>query len=245
MATPLRKIKKLTAHQLRRMREDIYKKHVMPRPRGLFTGVDGERFQIPAPGARAKNFNAFVAANFVQGFEPGSWPDVVTGLPVYQKLKDYSNTEYGAAMIFRVLQDNNNKSTQHFQVRYDDGAAGEKAQAGFNFILLSKGFPDTTPFKGGEKKYPLSIIHHEFGHTRFFSSHPGPVTVTHPHERLAVIHNDNPVRMLNSHEPRYTYYKNGKTINIITGATSTSLHTVLENDPRVLVKIGSAGAYRK
>ena len=244
MATTQRAVKKLTAHQLRRIREEIYKRHVHPRPRGLYTGINGETFKIPGTGSRSGEFKAFTEANFVKDFNPGAWPNSNINLPVYKKLMEYSQTDYGAAMILRILQDNKNKNTPHFEVRYDDGASGQKAQAGYNFILLSNNFPNNSLFKGGEKKHHLSIIHHEFGHTRFFSNSNGPVSVTHQHERLAVIHNDNPVRILNMHEPRYTYHKNGKTINIITGATSLTLHTVLSDDPTVLVKIGSTGAYR-
>jgi len=244
MATAL-KLKKHSAIELRRIREHIYNKRVTPKARGLFRGVSGERFHIPGTGQRTDNFKLLVKNNFNTDFDTGAWPEKSDALPVYKKLKQYSGTDYGAAMIHRILQDNTNKSSPRFEIRYDDGKKGQKAQAGYNFILLSNDFPEKTPFKGGEKKYPLSIIHHEFGHTRFFSHHAGPVEVSHIHERLAVIHNDNPVRVLNGHEPRYTYFKHGKTINIITGKTSTTLHTVLEDNPAVLVKIGSPGAYRK
>jgi len=235
----------LTKPQLRRIREGIYKKLVRPRPRGLFTGINGETFFVPDAKLRLANFKTFMTENIVTGFNEGSWPTSINTLPVYHKLMEYSLTDYGAATIFRVLHDNKNNKTPHFELRYDDGVSGQKAQAGYNFVLLSINFPDNMPFKGGEKKHHLGIIHHEFGHTRFFTGDKGPVIVTHQHERLAVIHNDNPVRMLNTHEPRYTYHTNNKTINILTGATSLTLHTVLENDPTVLVKIGSAGAYRK
>ena len=244
MATTQQAVTKLSNLQLRRIRQEIYNRRVHPRPRGLYTGINGESFKIPGASSRSRHFKDFTEENFVKGFNPDAWPDTIKNQPVYKKLMEYSQTDYGAAMIFRVLQDNKNKNTPRFEVRYDDGATGQKAQAGYNFILLSNDFPDSSPFKGGEKKFYLSIIHHEFGHTRFFSNNNGPTTVTLQHERLVVIHNDNPVRILNRNEPRYTYYKNGKTINIITGATSLTLHTVKDDDPTVLVKIGSPGAYR-
>lgn len=64
-------------------------------------------------------------------------------------------------------------------------------------------------------------------------------------ERQAVINLENPVRMENGLEPRYTYYNGSRTINIITGKDSPIEHTILESDPSKLVRIGSAGAFRK
>jgi len=65
------------------------------------------------------------------------------------------------------------------------------------------------------------------------------------HERQAVINLENPIRMNKGLEPRYTYYNGKKTINIITAEPSSIEHTVSEDDPTKLVKIGSKGAYRK
>jgi len=100
---------------------------------------------------------------------------------------------------------------------------------------------------GGEKKYDLAIIHHEFGHTRFFRKLNDMKIKDFKlkDERQAVINLENPIRLKKGMEPRYTYYNGKRTINIISGIPSETDHTVMEDDPTRLVKIGSKGALRK
>jgi len=70
--------------------------------------------------------------------------------------------------------------------------------------------------------------------------------ITLKDERLAVIHLENTIRMRQGYEPRYTYKKGAKTINIITGDYHAhGFNTVHENDPTKPMKIGSKGAYRR
>lgn len=235
---------------LRTNRVAIYKKLV--RARGLFKGVDGEMFYVPETlTVRQSNFKKVVKLNFeMDPFEPGSWPNHIHNFPVYKKLKLYSETRYGSAMIYRILQDNKKVKSQKgkiFKIQYDDGKSGQGARGGLDFIRLSKNFPNNNPYKGGDKKYDLAIIHHEFGHTRFFrkKSNLKIIEFTIEDERQAVINLENPVRIANGFEPRYTYYNGSRTINIITGMDSPVEHTILESDPSKLVKIGSAGAFRK
>jgi len=243
---------------LRNKRIVIYRKNV--RARGLFKGVNGETFHVPESlVARQSNFKEFVKVNFEYDFsKPNVWPDNVVNLPVYKKLKHYSETAYGAAMIYRVLQDNKKAIIQKrelFKVRYDDGATGQTPQAGLNFILLTRDFPNKSPYKGGEKKYDLAIIRHEFGHTRFFRKkcNTKKMNITLEDERQAVINLENPIRLQKGLEPRYTYFRlkgvgrDKGTINIITGEKaliSENRNTILLDDPTKLVKIGSKGAYK-
>jgi len=246
----------LSQLELRNKRIAIYKKNVFAR--NLFKGVNGETFHIPESlMSRQANFKEFVKINFEYGFtEYGAWPNNVTNLPVYKKLKAYSETNYGAATIYRILQDNKKAALQKrkvFKVQYDDGVSGQTPQGAFNYIILPKNFPDNRPYSGGERKYDLAIIHHEFGHTRFFrkSNNMKKIMFTLNDERRAVIYLENPIRMKKGMEPRYTYYRkrgeNGEkgTINIITGDRLAGLYTILENDPTKLVKLGSKGAYRR
>jgi len=128
-------ITKLTQPQLRNNRIAIYKKHI--KTRALNKGVNGEVFHVPESlVARQNNFKLFVAENFVDEMsESGLWPVNKTALPVYQKLKAYSETPYGAAMIYRILEDNK-KAILHkrriFKVQYDDGVTGQSPLGAFD-----------------------------------------------------------------------------------------------------------------
>ncbi len=86
---------------------------------------------------------------------------------------------------------------------------------------------------------PLAIIHHEFGHTRYFSGHRPGRLVTLQDERIAVINMENPARMFNKNEPRYAYYhpETKMTINIITGEEKGGLWVTDKADPRKWVEV--------
>jgi len=240
--------------QLKLARIVIYKKTT--RGRGETKGINGESFHIPETlASRQKNFKIFVKENFFlkddNSWEPFQWPaGVINKLPVYQKLKFYSETAYGAAMIYRVLADNKKRRMLNlplFKVMYDDGYPDQGASAGLNSIKLAKDFPNSLPFPGGERKYYPAIIHHEMGHTRFFRKNTTDKTImTLLDERQVVIHLENPIRMRKGFEPRYTYKRGARTINIITGDFHvTGFDTVSESDPRIPMKVGAKGAYRK
>ena len=89
---------------------------------------------------------------------------------------------------------------------------------------------------------PLAIIHHEFGHTRYFRGHRPGSLGTPQDERMVVINMENPARMYNKNEPRYAYFndeekpENQYTINIITGEVKAGIWAFDETDPRILVK---------
>lgn len=105
----------------------------------MFKGVNGEAFYVPETlNNRQSNFRNLVKLNFeIDPYEPGSWPSHINDLPVYKKLKLYSETRYGSAMIYRILQDNKKLKSQKekvFKIQYDDGESGQSARGGLNFI---------------------------------------------------------------------------------------------------------------
>lgn len=147
-------------------------------------------------------------------------------------LQEYALTPYGAIMIKRVLKDNEKLTVKRFSVRLDNN---KTANANTYFISFPSNFPLKDYYPGSEKIDPLAVIHHEFGHTRFFTSQKVTAVVSIQDERKAVIYNSNPVRMLNKYEPRYTNYNGAETINIITGKTKPGIWSFDKTDPRILV----------
>lgn len=193
--------------------------------------------KIPQPPQREKNFTLFVEQNFSSlkhSFEAiNPWPDSKSHIKAYKVLHQYAQTTYGAVMIKRVLDDNNKSSIKRFSVRLDDN---KTANANTHFISFPSNFPLKEVFPGGEKIDPLAVIHHEFGHTRYFTKQTSTALVSILNERTAVIENSNPVRMLNKNEPRYTYYNGKETINIITSDKKPGRWSYDLKDPRILVQ---------
>jgi len=227
-------------------------------------GIDNPR-NIIKPSDRIKHFQQFVKENFmdISKASPNLWPANMKTTISYGHIERYALTEYGALTIQEILFDNptrlpfdafvdpledNYTHTYRFEVRYISGSP----QGGFNHIAFPSIFPDGRPFSGGELKEPIAIVHHEFGHTRFYSGEKGIVDITIQHEREAVFKNSNPVRILNGFEPRYTYTKKNlttgkiETINILTKQvlphTKGKAYTIKKDDPSVLMVIGSVGA---
>lgn len=126
----------------------------------------------------------------------GPQPDTRT----YQTLQAYALTDYGAAMIQKGLAEAESGS---FQVKIIEDASPQ----GWNdFMVFPPNFPpEQAHFKiSGQPVDPLAIVHHEFEHTRFgrFANHDDDVLADEVH---AVRDVENPVRVLNGYEPRYTY----------------------------------------
>ena len=205
-----------------------------------------DTINIPSMNNRGHNFDKFVKQHFL--FETNmmeemfiySWLDPgYTFTKAYETLWVYSRTPYGAMMIQKILFDHQIKGRVPFKVRrYNDRAAAGST----DYIQFPEGFSLKKKLDSGEIVDPLAIIHHEFGHTRYFSGHKRGVLVTPQDERLAVINMENPARMYNKNEPRYAYF-NGVdkveeqyTINIITGVVKAGIWAVDETDPRILVK---------
>ncbi len=245
--------RKKTDTELRAIRERIYamqvyksrvlSKHVALQQ--LLRGRRGEVFHVPKKGTRPANFKSLVENNFVlDEFAPGGWPKEKSNIPAYKNLKAYSETDYGAAMIHRILMDNKlRKEGDRFKIQYDDGKKGEFARANYNFVLYSRNF-GTGRHPGGELRYPLSYTHHEFAHTRFYTyrkkiSEKFPIQ----EEQSATLLNSNPVRIYAGYEPRYTYTTINETINVLTGEVRAGVAwTIKEDDPRVLKPIGAKEA---
>jgi hypothetical protein len=206
---------------------------------GITDGIN-----LPSMNNRDHNFATFVKQHFLiqkDMFSKDfiySWPEFgVIYKKAYQALKAYSRTLYGAVMIKNILQDHKIPGRVPFRVRlFDDREAG-----GFtDFIQLPSEFPYFTVLNTGDIVDPLAIIHHEFGHTRYYSGHKPGKLVTLQDEREAVIWMENAARMFNQNEPRYAYYNNDKknpmTINIITGEFKGGIWATDKADPRIFVK---------
>lgn len=227
-----------TAIDLRNKRIEIYCKELnisvcmFPEIQKKLGIIDAS--QVPKEGIRETNFKQFVEHNF-SSYSHGldminPWPDAKEHIKAYKMLKEYAKTPYGAVMIKRVLDDNNKPGVKRFIVRLDDN---QTATAGTHFISFPSDFPTKNAFPDGAAIDPMAVIHHEFGHTRYFTNNNKPALVTIQDERHAVIHNSNPVRMLNKYEPRYTYYNGSETINIITGQKQGGRWSFDKSDPRL------------
>lgn len=209
---------------------------------------------VPAMAKRTENFKELVKSNFTNlDYFMSDNPQLSEGhnfvwgagketTSAFKMLKKYAHTSYGAMMVKRILLDN--KKPQHgkrFFIRLDSDST---AQAGTDWISLPADFPLKETFPGGEKIDPLAVIHHEFGHTKFYEKvnhKKAHAAVTICHERLVVINNSNPVRIFNGLEPRYTYFKRdaNQTINIITGDIKPGIWLYNKEDPSVLEKPGA------
>ncbi len=205
--------------------------------------------EVPSLNNRDHNFATFVAQHFVRETNVMeedflySWPEggAIIHKKAYQTLKDYARTPYGAVIINHILQEHSmpgwERFKKRFKVRLFDG---REAAGSTDLIMLPSGFPLKTVLDSGEIVDPWAIIHHEFGHTRYFTRHQPGKLVTLQDERDVVIHMENPARMFNKNEPRYAYYNNDEanphTINIITGEEKGGIHTTDKADPRILIQ---------
>jgi len=153
--------------------------------------------------------------------------------PEYIKLKTYSETEYGSLQIKKIVD---NKSTYaSFTVNF-----GEVRTAGGapTFISFPPGFPKLKFFPGGEKMDYLAVMHHEFGHTNANLKQSTGFGETLLEERKVVRLFDNPVRIINGNEPRYSYFRfaSKSTINIINSSiVKDGKATIDPNDASKLI----------
>jgi len=80
----------------------------------------------------------------------------------------------------------------------------------------------------------------------FRKNKTGKTLISIKDERMVVINNENPIRMKHGYEPRYTYRQGSSTINIITGKDHPKgFDTVSESNPKIPMKVGAKGAYRR
>ncbi|MBF2052693.1 MAG: hypothetical protein IGS03_04415 [Candidatus Sericytochromatia bacterium] len=167
-------------------------------------GID-QTESLPDPASRLHNFERFGARHFPQRPPDSDESDLNTygpepGMPVYDLLKAYALTDYGALMIQRVLAQPNEPP---FVIKAVPDTA---PKAWNNIIILPPDFPrsDARFAIGGQRVDPLAIIHHEFEHTRFGRFRHDENNLLEE-ENFAVREVENPVRILNGFEPRYTY----------------------------------------
>jgi len=188
---------------------------------------------VPPTSVRNANFTKLVASNFNDADRDSEainpWPTHKTNLPAYKKFYEYALTPYGAIIINRILEDNNCADVDKFEIRLDDSTT---TRAGAHWISVPSNFPLKKHYPDGEAIDAVALIHHQFGHTRFYTGHSEPATATIEDVRITVINNGNPARMFNKFEPIYTYYNGIETINIITGEKQSGQWTFNKTDPR-------------
>lgn len=196
---------------------------------------------VPSLADRERNFSLLIEQNFsgtgILDLSPNAWAVEKRNenVKAFKNLKKYALTEYGGVMVARILEDNKKNTTgeTRFYIGIQDN---DQARAGHNFLLLPSDFPRLGSFPGTTQMVdPLAVIHHEFGHTKFDSRNSKPHMVSLQDERDAVIFHENPVRAINGMEPRYTYFKEGQTINIISGEIKAGLFTFSPSNPSMLV----------
>lgn len=182
---------------------------------------------------RKSNFKEFETKRFYKGND-----DPFSDVPhqqkfekntsAYENLKKYSETEYGAAMIDRI-----NKSPDKFTVFTRDNF---QANADSNRLTLPSDFPSKSVYEStGQKIDSLAVLHHEFEHTKYGTKNYSVGSLKE--EVQAVREAENPVRILNGYEPRYTYYDKTKdtTVSIFNEQNRLSgMRTYSITDPRVL-----------
>jgi hypothetical protein len=237
-----------TEQELRARREQIYCKETKGgapcTPGAIAQALSiANANEVPSTNNRDHNFDQFVKQHFLietnnmEVLYNYSWPQYgMIYKKAYQALREYSRTPYGAVMIRNILQDHKIPGRVPFKVRLFD----EREAAGLtDFIQFPSGFPLITVLKTGDKVDPLATIHHEFGHTRYYSGHKRGELVSLQDEREAVIRMENPARMFNKNEPRYAYYNNNDkapmTINIITGEEKPGIWAFDKTDPSKLI----------
>lgn len=166
-------------------------------------GIDDKTKLISKVG-RLKNFKVFEKERFNTD-DP--WGDQMAGIfkkgsSAYDYLKLYSQTSYGSIIVNRI-----NKYKGKFTVySITEGDKKFHAMGANHHIRLPKEFPmiKVYPFTG-QKIDPLAVIHHEFEHTVFGKS---DYEVGSLREEVAAVKGyENPVRILNGYEPRYSYYQ--------------------------------------
>lgn len=162
-----------------------------------------EQAQALSPEIRQQNFSQFAARHFPQPPAERDEFDLDTygpapGSPLYQLFEAYAATDYGALMVARVLE-----KGEPLTVKVVPGVS---PQAWENLMVFPPEFPRAGAVFtfGGQPVDPLAILHHEFEHTHF-GRYPQREDALLQEELHAVRDVENPVRILNGFEPRYTY----------------------------------------
>ena len=232
-----------TSSQLRNERLKIYEKYVIHKR--VIPRING-RVLIPSPIAERKKYFSKFTSMYISG-KRSPWEDdgffqLKKNSQGYKAFSRFSETNYGSSVIREMVNNFNKYKT--FQVRSSNKPG---AFANYKKIILPGVFPNKLKkFKvSGQNIFDLGIIYHEFAHTMVFrkaSSQNKMITIQD--ERMAVMKFENPVRIKKGFEPRYTYTRNGSTINIITGKKKMGKWVVSKYNPSILVGLNTADALK-
>lgn len=166
-------------------------------------GLEGKA--LPDPAQREANFQRFAERFFPKRPADSDEFDANTygpepGTPLHALFERYARTDYGAAMILKVLHEAGDRP---FQIKAVHGIS-PKAWDDHMFFPPDFPKPGATFRFGGQPVDPLAILHHEFEHTRFGQHAQGEHKLL-DEELHTVRMVENPVRVLNGFEPRHTY----------------------------------------
>lgn len=178
-------------------------------------------------------------------FDPNDPTRLQVGSDGYKALEAYSKTIYGSAVIAEMIFDQVKYKNFKIMQGSKKSASGGTSKLGSS-IFFPKIFPATSRFSvGGQPIDYLAVIHHEFYHTTLWQGYTSKEVTLHE-EQNAVIYAENPVRIYNGFEPRYTYYKTKKdqSINIVTGEQKSGKFTVNRYNIRELVPLGDKDALK-
>lgn len=228
---------------LRATRERIYRKYI--KPQGLFPSVNG-RVLVEEPNAakRRANFLMFVDYYFSEKASQANGSSVPVNGPSrltlssdgYKAFVKFADTSYGSSVIKEMVDKNNRKKYQEFVITESTSGV---TRASYSGMVVSWSSPFKSIFiANGQVLDPLAVLYQEFSHTMVFKSESQKKSERDlKAEREAVIKFENPVRMLNKHEPRYSYvtHDGSRTINILTGETKPGILAVNKSNPAELV----------
>jgi len=180
------------------------------------------------------NRNDAVDADGMPHDNAGRTTKLLEGTDGYKAFIKFSETSYGSSIISEMV--NHPKKYKGFKISESPGKETRAAHRGG--IIIAWRFPFQKTFiHSGQKVDPLAILYHEFSHTIVFSEKPLGDHHYLDHERETVMKFENPVRILNGYEPRYSYvhYKGTDTINILTGDKEKGILAVNKYNPAELV----------
>lgn len=233
-----------SSYDLEKIRRRIYQTR-MP-AYNLMRGETG-KVLIPADLAKRKpNFDKFVKQYFY-GLDHSHNTDplhdhyaqptkLTRDSGGYKAFEKFASTDYGSYVIKTMIENPNRYKGFKVWENAFGGAHGD-----YNFISLPKGFSlQEGRFATSKQRiHYLAILYHEFAHTMMFRAPASKgVDITIYDEREAVLRFENPVRLRDNYEPRYSYTKKdgSETINIITRVVKHGKWSVRKDDPTVLVR---------
>ncbi|MDH5446525.1 MAG: hypothetical protein OEY52_13300 [Gammaproteobacteria bacterium] len=247
MATPATAVSGLIQNQtLAQLRKRVYLSR-MPGYNLMRSETGKVLHPVASNAARAKNFQKFVELYFFNTHRPnnadpfhgdfGLNSKLTKGSRGYIEFEKFAMQDYGSYVIKTMIDDP--KKYKGFQV-WEGPPDVEGAHGDWSFISLPKNFGTRKRFAtSGQLIHLQAIIYHEFAHTMMFrKAQSRGIDIGINDERIAVLKFENPVRIRDGFEPRYTYaMKDGSaTINIITGTSKPGKWYIRKNDPTVLVK---------